>query len=206
MVQFKLADLIRFVCAVLTSNSRACVLRSYENEEMSELLYDSCRIWEACRATSAATTFFDPIEIGPYNQKFADGAVAYNNPIQLVYREAETLWPSKIREAMLISIGTGSAPSPALEGNLLSVVKVLKDIVMQTESTADDFFSDHLHMTNKELLYRFNVYHGLAEIGLEEFKEKRRIADATHAYLTAGETRQRWRKCVQKLGLEVQSG
>jgi predicted acylesterase/phospholipase RssA len=173
---------------------------------MSELLYDSCKIWEACRATSAATTFFDPIEIGSYGQKFAYEAIADNNPIQLVYREAETLWPQRVREAVLISIGTGSAPSPALDRNLLSVVKVLKDIVVQTESTADDFFSDHLHMTDRDLLYIFNVYHGLVEIGLEEYKERRRIADATHTYLTAGETRQRRRKCIQKLGYKVEAG
>lgn len=173
---------------------------------MAELLYETCTIWEACRATSAATSFFDPITIGPYGQKFADGAVKYNNPIQLVYREAETLWPLKARDAMLISLGTGSAPSPALEGNIVKVVQALKEIVIQSESAADDFFSDHGQMADNEQLYRFNVYHGLGDIGLEEYKEKRRIADATHAYLTNGETRQRWRRCVQKLGDEERPG
>jgi predicted acylesterase/phospholipase RssA len=192
-----------FVCAVLTSNSRACLLRSYENPELAELLYDTCKIWEACRATSAATTFFAPIAIGAYGQTFADGAVAYNNPIQLVYREAETLWPGAVNDATLISIGTGSAPSPALEGNIVSVVQALKNIVVQTETTADDFFSDHGHMANNDQLFRFNVYHGLAEIGLEEYRERRKVADATHSYLATGETRQRWKKCVQKILLEA---
>ncbi|KAL9115229.1 MAG: hypothetical protein Q9227_001023 [Pyrenula ochraceoflavens] len=193
-----------FVCAVLTSNTTACVLRSYPNDDSVELLYDSCTIWEACRATSAATSFFDPIAIGPYDQSFADGAIMYNNPIQLVYREAEMLWPCRVQDAILISLGTGSAPSPALEGNIVKVVQALKDIVIQAESASDDFFSDHKRMADNEQLYRFNVYHGLGEIGLEEYKEKRRIADATHAYLTNAETRQRWRKCVQKLGMEEQ--
>lgn len=67
------------------------MLRSYPNDYSAELLYETCTIWEACRATSATTSFFDPITIGPYDQKFADGAVKYNNPIQLVYREAEIL-------------------------------------------------------------------------------------------------------------------
>lgn len=86
------------------------------------------------------------------------------------------------------------------------MVQALKDIVVQTESAADDFFSDHGKMADSEQLYRFNVYHGLGEIGLEEYKEKRRIADATHAYLTNEETRQRWRRCVQRLGDEDKSG
>ncbi|KAL9616188.1 MAG: hypothetical protein Q9160_008919 [Pyrenula sp. 1 TL-2023] len=194
-----------FVCAVLTSNTTACVLRSYRNDDLVELLYDSCTIWEACRATSAATSFFDPIAIGPYDQKFADGAIMYNNPIQLVHREAETLWPDRAHDATLLSLGTGSAPSPALEGNIVKVAQALKDIVVQTESTADDFFSDHKRMADNGQLYRFGVCHGLGEIGLEEYKEKRRIADATHAYLTNGETRQRWRRCIQTLGDEGMS-
>lgn len=184
----------------MTSNTTPCVLRSYPNDDSVELLYDSCTIWEACRATSAATSFFDPIAIGPYGQKFADGAVMFNNPVQLVYREAETMWPDRAQDAIIISLGTGSAPSPALEGNIVKVSQALKDIVVQTESAADDFLSDHKRMADNGQLYRFNVYHGLGEIGLEEYKEKRRIADATHAYLTNGETRQRWRNCVQKLG------
>ncbi|KAH8701243.1 hypothetical protein GQ44DRAFT_832012 [Phaeosphaeriaceae sp. PMI808] len=31
-------------------------------------------IWEACRATSAATSFFDPIAVGRFGEEFVDGA------------------------------------------------------------------------------------------------------------------------------------
>lgn len=182
------------------------MLRSYQNNESAELLYDSCKIWEACRATSAATTFFDPITIGPYGQRFADGAVKYNNPIQLLHREAENIWPDRFKDAIFVSLGTGSAPSPALEGNILSIAQALKNIVVQTESTADDFFTDHSAMTEQDLLYRFNVYHGLADVGLEEYKESRRIADATHAYMTGGEIQRMWRKCVEKLERNAEQG
>lgn len=166
---------------------------------MPELLYDSCKIWEACRATSATATFFNPIAIGTYKQKFADGAIKHNNPIQLVYREAETMWPSRAKEAVLLSIGTGSAPLPPFEGNIVDILQALKHMAVQAELTADEFYHDHRYMTDNELLYRFNVFHGLAEVGLEEYKESRKIADATHAYMSSGETRRHWSKCLAKL-------
>ncbi|MCJ1249798.1 Ankyrin-2 [Trapelia coarctata] len=188
-----------FVCAILNSNTRACLLRSYENARMPELLYNSCKIWEACRATSAATRFFDPITIGPYKQQFVDGALKNNNPVQMVYREANLLWPSRVEDAVFISIGTGRAPPPVLEGNVIDVVQALTHIALETESTADDFFADHGFMTDQGLLYRFNVFHGLADIGLDEYKENRRIADATHAYMSKEETRQQRKRCLAKL-------
>ena len=116
------------------------------------------------------------------------------------------MWPDRFKDAVFVSLGTGSAPSPALEGNILSIAQALKNIVVQTESTADDFFTDHSGMTEQDLLYRFNVYHGLADVGLEEYKESRRIADATHAYMTGGEIRRMWKKCVEKLERNAEQG
>lgn len=203
-VHFVLSRLIsstdhRLVGAILTSNSHAVVLRSYENPQKSELLYDTCKIWEACRATSAATTFFEPITIGPHGQRFADGAVRYNNPVQQVYREATNLWPERMSTAVLVSIGTGCAPGPSFEGNIAQIAKAVTQIVTGTQSAADSFMEDHEEMINQDLLFRFNVDQGLADVGLEEYKKRREIADATHAYLNGGETRQKWKKCLRKL-------
>jgi predicted acylesterase/phospholipase RssA len=190
-----------FVCAVSTSNTGAAILRSYENNEMPELLYDECKIWEACRATSAATSFFDAITIGSFDQKFVDGGILYNNPIQLVYREAQSIWPNRVADAVLVSIGTGSAPGKAFEGNIMKIVDAMRSAVTQTERTADDFFSDHGSMVDRDLLFRFNVFHGLADIGLEEYKEKAKMADATHAYLVNAETRKKVKACLAKFSL-----
>ena len=72
-------------------------------------------------------------------------------------------------------------------------------MAVQAELTADDFYHDHRYMTDNELLYRFNVFHGLAEVGLEEYKESRKIAAATHAYMSSGETRRHWSKFFARL-------
>lgn len=106
--------------------------------------------------------------------------------------------------AIIVSIGTGSAPGLAFQGNIKNIVQAMKDIVNQTERTADDFYRAHRKMADQQCLYRFNVYHGLAEVGLEEYKEKAKIADATQAYLMQGETDQKVRACVNKL-IEIHS-
>jgi predicted acylesterase/phospholipase RssA len=158
---------------------------------------EECKIWEAGRATSAAVTFFDPIEIGRYKQRFVDGALGYNNPVQLVLREARQIWPD--REALLISVGTGSAPSRPFTGNIMEIVESMKAMVTETEKTANDFFIDNRDMVDRSFLFRFNVHHGLANVGLEEHKETATIAGATESYLMDGETALKVQKCVEML-------
>ncbi|TIA10262.1 hypothetical protein D6C81_08388 [Aureobasidium pullulans] len=175
-----------FVCAARANNVEPALLRTYKNPKKVDVLYDECKVWEACRATSAATTFFDPFTFGKYGQTFVDGAIIYNNPIQLVHREAENIWPG--RESLLISIGTGSAPNKPFKGNIKRIVDSMKAILTQTERTADDFYQSHPGMVSKELLFRFNVLQGLEDVGLEEYEAIAAIADATHSYVDKGET------------------
>lgn len=193
-----------FVVAVRSNNTAAALLRSYRNPNLPNVLLEECKIWEACRATSAATTLFDPIRIGKYGQEFIDGAVRYNNPIQLVHREAESLWPG--RDVFILSIGTGSAPGKSFQGNLKDVVKSLKDIVVETEQTANDFYHAHRDMVQNDLLFRFNVYHGLADIGLEEYREISAIADGTEDYLEKGETVKKLSACIGRLRASISEG
>ena len=61
-----------FVCATRAENSAPAVLRSYESNK-NDPFYEICQIWEAVRATSAASTFFEPIRIGPNEETFVDG-------------------------------------------------------------------------------------------------------------------------------------
>lgn len=102
-------------------------------------------------------------------------------------------------DAIMVSIGTGSAPGSAFQGNIKNIVLAMKDIVTQTERTADDFFRALRNMVDQGCLYRFNVYHGLAEVGLDEHKEQSMIASATQVYLEQGETGAKVQACVGEL-------
>ncbi|MCJ1434739.1 hypothetical protein MMC27_004109 [Xylographa pallens] len=61
-----------FVCATRALNSAPAVLRSYSTFK-NDPYYDICEIWEAARATSAASTFFPPIQLGRHDEVFVDG-------------------------------------------------------------------------------------------------------------------------------------
>lgn len=152
------------------------------------------KIWEAARATSAASTFFDPIEIGDYRELFADGALHHNNPINLVYQEAKELWPDD--EYLLVSIGTGSAPGQSINEGLRSVIEQLAHIATETEETARVFHRTHAYMISTNRLFRFNVYHGLGTIGLDESKELHQIASRTRTYLRDPDVVLRAKLCV----------
>ncbi|KAI9660360.1 MAG: hypothetical protein M1821_009710 [Bathelium mastoideum] len=156
--------------------------------ESNRALYDSAKIWEAARATSAASSFFDPIQIGAPSQTFLDGAVGQNNPVTVLWDEARRIWPPAPGQTMestvecLVSIGTG-VPSPEPFGeSLKQVYNTLKRTATETENTAGQFVRDHGELVRQDGYYRFNVTHGLGDVGLEEADRAGVIAAATARY------------------------
>jgi predicted acylesterase/phospholipase RssA len=182
-----------FVCATQVADSSPTLIRSYENPEVFGDLI-GVKIWEAARATSAASTFFDPIQIGDHREKFADGALRHNNPISQVYQEAKDLWPDD--DFLLLSIGTGSAPGQSINEGLRSLVEQLVKIATETGETARLFYRNHLEMVSANMLFRFNVYHGLGTIGLDESKEIHQIASRTRTYINEPEVVRKAKRCV----------
>jgi predicted acylesterase/phospholipase RssA len=165
---------------VRQENGANTVIRSYQNHHVYNHLED-CKIWEAARATSAASTFFDPITIGENQETYVDGALGFNNPIRLLDRESRDIWPNDDR--VFLSIGTGQASDVNLEGNLFALASRLKEMVVETEKTAQGFEMDHPDLLENNRYFRFTVKDGLRGIGLEEFKARARIHAATSTYL-----------------------
>lgn len=123
----------------------------------------------------------------------------YNNPIQLLHREAEAAFPDRMKDAVFVSIGTGSAPGSTLDGGLKTIIGAMQEIVTQTERTSENFANEHSEVLQRNAFFRFQVFHGLAEIGLEEYRLINRIASATETYLNLNETITRRKKCVESL-------
>ncbi len=186
-----------FVCATRGEDGSLAVLRSYESRR-HDPLYEICKIWEAARATSAASTFFEPIQIGQHRQLFVDGALTgSNNPVRTAYVESRDVWPSADR--LILSVGTGAAPGQAVTGNLLELANRLKDMVTDSEKTNRAFRMDHDEMVRNGRLYRFNVMLGLANVGLEEHEAISRIATYTDNYLEDPDVLDRVQGCVDNL-------
>jgi predicted acylesterase/phospholipase RssA len=162
------------------------VLRSYKNPYGSRDLIDHCLIWEACRATSAAPTFFAPLTIrDPETDKqrsLIDGGIVYNNPVSLVHRESQDLWPNTT--PLLISIGTGLKQEIEFKGPVLSIAKSLAEIATETESTHNKFKNGSgKELANKNKYFRFNVPK-IATIGMEEYQKLKDLEKETKDYIS----------------------
>lgn len=175
-----------FVCAMSKETREIAPFTSYiSGDGMSDLLTNT-RIWEAARATSAALSFFDPIKIGPNQEEFMDGALGANNPIRVIWDEVQHVWPSARPEdqiEVLVSIGTGEPGVYDVGDKFWEVAKTLEQLAAETQRTADQFRRDHRDLVRKKKYYRFNVDHGLEDIGLEEYSKRSTIAAATRRYL-----------------------
>jgi hypothetical protein len=185
---------------VLQEVSQPILLKSYSTPGVASSL--DCKIWEACRATSAATSFFDPVTIGPFGQQFSDGATGWNNPVRQVLSEARKIWPNSAVQC-LISIGTGMPRISAFGDNLRDVARTLVRMATETELTAEEFLLDHAHLGLEGSYFRFNVPRGLEEVGLQEYSAVPTIASATMSYLEGHETSGLVLRCFQRFKEQV---
>ncbi|KAI9888492.1 MAG: hypothetical protein M1814_006883 [Vezdaea aestivalis] len=175
-----------FVCATSKENADTVHFTSYPSSRWPSDLYNTTRIWEAARATSAASSFFDPIKIGKFKEEFVDGAVGANNPAAQLWNEATDTWRDEKLEhnvKCFVSIGTG-VPSLAPYGsNLLEIAQTLKNIATETEKTAETFHRAHSDLDHDNRYFRFNVTHGLENVVLEDATQKNVIMAATRRYV-----------------------
>jgi hypothetical protein len=173
------------VCAIRQENSQPVFLKSYRSRRGKEV---KCKIWEACRATAAASSFFDPITIGPFKEQFVDGAMGFNNPVNEVLAEAQEIWPSNDPLASIqcvVSIGAGQPPLRSFGSTVFDVGKTLIRITTETEKTAEAFLRSHSRMIAERKYFRFNVLKGLENIGLQEHMKLNVLAAATRNYLAS---------------------
>ena len=150
------------------------------------------KIWEAARATSAATTFFDPITTGKYGQEFIDGGAEQNNPIQEAHDEVLSNWQNRDIQC-IVSVGTGLSQLEAFGDNLYTVGKTLINIATETDKTASLFARTHPQYPQYDQpgegkrLFRFQVAQGLDKVGIDEHEKIKEIASATQIYMENGE-------------------
>lgn len=157
--------------------------RSYTADEKAEVSsVVNCKIWEAARATSAAATFFDPITIGLHS--YVDGATGSNNPVEEVLHEALSIWSNSLsRIHCIVSIGTGVPGSTDFGNDLIDVLKTLKTITTETETTAQRFKEYHTLLGLSGRYFRFNVNKGLEAVRLDEHAKVKEIEAAADLYL-----------------------
>lgn len=141
--------------------------------------------------------FFDPIEIMPFKQKFVDGALGWNNPIELADTESRDLWDKDDR--IIISLGTGSVPGQEWAGDIVDLARQLAKMVTQADMTNDRFRKAHPELVNDGRVFRFTVAQGLGHIGLDEHEAFNKIATYTDTYISNDDIYRLLKTCVQSL-------
>ncbi|KAL8724135.1 MAG: hypothetical protein Q9166_008122, partial [cf. Caloplaca sp. 2 TL-2023] len=190
------------------SGSSTCdtvCLTSYKSPRGGSDLLNSVTVWEACRATSAASSFFDPIAIGRYKEEFIDGATGANNPVWQVWDQAQLIWgpePIEGRMKCLVSIGTGIPSLKPFKDDVFHIGTTLLRIATETEQTAERFRRDKTYLDNTSRYYRFNVAHGLEDIGLEESKKWKEIAAVTRRYVGLQDVLKQMQTCADNIAAE----
>jgi len=195
-------DQYRFVCATSKETSETVCLTSYTSPHGDSDLLNSVKIWEACRATSAASSFFDPIALGQYHEEFVDGATGANNPVWELWNQAQLIWgpePLEKKVKCLISIGTGVPSLNSFRDDVFHIGETLVAIATETEQTAEKFCRDKLHLDSSGWYYRFNVIRGLENVGLEESKKTKEIAAATRRYVGSHDVFKQMQACAGHL-------
>lgn len=191
-----------FVCCTSRETSATTLLRSYHSPRGANDLYKTVRIWEAARATSAASTFFDSVEIGNNGQRFLDGGTGANNPIRQLWGEAADMIEKESLAkhlSCLISIGTGQPSYTSFDDSVLGIFKTLTNIATETEDTANWFHREQSSLFDKKLCFRFNVPRGMGDIGLAETEQRATIKSMTDDHLQSQVAQTSIKSCVRAL-------
>ncbi|KAH8628113.1 hypothetical protein IG631_17881 [Alternaria alternata] len=197
------------VVIALTAEGRAPTrFTDYERPGEHSNFYNEVKIWEVARATSAATSFFAPMEITHAGEprRFLDAGIGSNNPINELYLEAMSQFDKSEEEfdkqiRVLVSIGTGR---PALHGfgeKVTEVAKSIASIATETQDTANTFHLTHRKLANRGGYFRFNPP-DLSEVAIDESSKKGIIASRTDTYGNDAHTLEMVERWVAVAGFE----
>jgi len=197
------SDINSIVCTADRHTKGIIRLRSYSLPHEPNIRATIC---EAALATSAASTFFEPVSIG--ERSFADGGLGANNPVDEVEGEASNIWCSNTGDLKplvkcFISVGTGNPGMKPFNDNVVKFLgQTVVQIATETENTERRFIARWAGHFDEKRYFRFNVEQGLQDIGLEEYKKKGAMEAATEGYLTHTAQKFRVLQCIQNMRLK----
>ncbi|RSM18258.1 hypothetical protein CDV31_002984 [Fusarium ambrosium] len=189
-----------FVCATSTHSMTTRRLRSYDTIKEP---HSDATIVQVAMATSAASTFFEPVTIG--DMTYIDGGLGANNPVDEVVGEARYILGHEADELKplvkcFISIGTGNPGIKSISDNFLQFISTtLVSLSTNTEATAKRFALAWRDPSQAHRYFRFNVEQGLQDIDLSEYKESGKIKTVTQEYLEHADREDLVEQCVKNL-------
>jgi predicted acylesterase/phospholipase RssA len=208
-------DLCRtFVVSTSLHAGGAVRMRSFGTRDADP--FPAC-IWQVARATSAAPTYFLPMEID--DVLYGDGGTGWNNPTKEAIEEARTLWPSR-PIGILVSIGTGLEEALQLNDTSKELPKVVESLLRNTSpghafklavaeyavkciTSCELIHREVAERCNREILegnyFRLNVPQGMSSIGLAEWEKLGAMIALTNRYMDHGDKRKEKRRIAELL-------
>lgn len=201
-----------FVLAVRKHNVNNQAARRIRSYATKSLPADTCEIWEAGRATSAAPSYFPPIRIPDEHGKlrsYVDGGLGYNNPCKELLNEAREVFGPDHSIGCFVSIGTGRDRNIGFNDvrKLNSAYKAFKSIALSSQQAhreIEEYFSG-----NPGVYYRFNAGQRLIgtcgdedfvqAVDLEDWHKMGQIETMTGQYLEESETTNQVKICAAEL-------
>jgi predicted acylesterase/phospholipase RssA len=181
--------------------NRPILFRTYEHPSNVE-----CKIWEAARATTAAPTFFEPIEIGDLRIRYIDGGVGLNNPIDQLRKEAEIEFDG-CGVACIVSIGCGQTPVIKIpkKGHFLQAIRTyipkgIADACVELVTGSEEAHDrTEAYFTGRPGVYfRFSVNKDTG-VGMEDWKKLEIVAATTTNYMESPNIQHQLRQVIQSL-------
>ncbi|KAI7379056.1 hypothetical protein KC336_g19250, partial [Hortaea werneckii] len=193
-----------FVVALSEQASTITHFTNYKKDHEMSNFYDKVKIWEAARATSAATSFFDPITID--GSAYVDGGLGMNNPVDRLWREAREVFVTGEQNLedlirCVLSVGTGKPALKAFGRSVSEVGNSLIAIATETEEKHRTFYNSHEDLARQRLYFRFNPPY-LDAIALNEAEKRGDIRVRTEEYGNDPEVALRVRNFQEVAGSE----
>ncbi|KMQ71815.1 patatin-like phospholipase family protein [Chryseobacterium koreense] len=211
---------------------KPCLITSYDIENRRAKLFNSYQaktntdnflVKDICRATSAAPTYFTPVQIkSMYGQVFSliDGGMYANNPALCAYAEVRKMpfaeifntkqkpnYPS-VNDMVIISIGTGAEAKPysfkSLEkAGRLGWISPIIDILLSANTETVDYQLNQMFQSlgqrNQKNYYRINPSLKNASTNMDNVRKENIEALIQAGLFYVDENKESLNQLVQKL-------
>ncbi|TDL25976.1 FabD/lysophospholipase-like protein [Rickenella mellea] len=179
---------------VMDVTGNPLLLRTYD-------CHPSHTIAEAAQATTAAPTYF-PHKVLSSGNVVVDGGVRFNNPTELLIREAHMRFGKNVKFNLLLSIGTGEK-SPIIMRrcssglSLMSLPKMMGKLMTDSEAVHERVHAK-FEDTDMGTYLRINVP-AIGDVNLDDFKSIPEMILATERFMNTPEMLEVRRRTVEIL-------
>ncbi|EGS18081.1 uncharacterized protein CTHT_0060960 [Thermochaetoides thermophila DSM 1495] len=201
------------VCVMPTKSwGEARIIRSWEPSDPDSRWHKNTTIWQAARATTAASIYFKPEVLGngKEDQPFIDAAIGANNPVEYLLKEAVRHFGSGKPLGCVVSIGTGTreveiaSPPKGLLKGWINPLPYVASVAKLLKTSATD--PEHAHRSIAYRVegypgayFRFNVTNAAAVVGLSQYKKIPELKSLTVKYLSDPDIIAKIREAADKL-------